>query len=1041
MDVAMEDRRLEGLFARFRDRGDVNALGEVFDATAPDLARIARRITRDRSEAEDVLQSTFLAAIEGAKSFDRERKVLPWLVGVLVRQAGLVRRRRGALIPREAAGRTPEVEPSDALAARETAEAIALALEKLSPADREVLVPLLVDGRRAVDIARELDRRPDTVAMRIHRGLARLRRLLAPGIGLGFIGTLLARRGLASVRRQVLLRAAGQPATGLAVSTTAALGGVILVNKLILSSAAVIAILTCAWLLSIHHRTSGLSSASDGRAPSGLSESANAKSGGVGGVDLPTSAANGSRSPGESPLGSTTVVEVVDPQGLPAAYTAVVLARDRGAVEDRVTDAEGRLELGIGGEIVRVYVLGPRAMPFRAEVALDGEMHRIAIPIGRDLSGRVRVDGKTPDRPLRLCLEFIDPPFRDSPEQAEIGRRLGREEYESFNLKEDTQADGSSCWTGLPEGWSGGIMFPRLFTLPDAPRRSFGEQHLRLEAPAVGLSVDLEKLPSLRGRVVDAGDGSPVPRAAVSCIVVWAGGDNSTECGVAADDSGHFEMPLQQPDIDSVELTRLTDGKGHGRGRPGLRWDSLGVERDLGDIVLERSPGRDIPFVVTDMAGRPIPGAVGIAGSIVSRPSDEQGHGVIEFVPHDIDKFHVRAHGYWSGNAQIPREVDGPLPLTLEPGNQLAIELMGVDADSQSHIALHFLSSSPLFANSNGWLPEWPVREILVGSCWSAHMASETQRRGTAVCNCDDQGRFVVEDLRPGEPITLQVLGPFERVLHEEEIIPLERSERREIAIRILEPGRKLVGRVLSEEGRGIYRAHVFVNGDNSGVGCFTGHDGEFSFSGMDDGEFRLSVEKRGWVPREIPIVLSVVNSAPAEVRLQPGHDVAVDVLDAHGARVLEARVSARDPSTGRTWQAHDDRSGRLHLDDLPPAACQLTVNVAGEVLERMHDALVPQVRIDVPALGRVEVRWSRPPGADGSQITLRPIDAKRGSLTHSIWNHPQGSFDFPCVLPGEYTLAIEKYVGIPDQSEKYAPIGTPVRVVVEADRTTKITL
>src|SRR6186713_534663 len=89
----MAHREIEDLFERFRRDGDAGALGSVFDATAADLLAIARRVTRDRAEADDVLQSTFLAAIERAASFERGRSLRPWLVGILVRQAGLARRR------------------------------------------------------------------------------------------------------------------------------------------------------------------------------------------------------------------------------------------------------------------------------------------------------------------------------------------------------------------------------------------------------------------------------------------------------------------------------------------------------------------------------------------------------------------------------------------------------------------------------------------------------------------------------------------------------------------------------------------------------------------------------------------------------------------------------------------------------------------------------------------------------------------------------------------------------------------------------------
>ena len=52
------------LFARFCRHGDAAALGAVFDATATELLRIACHLAGNRADAEDLVQRTFLAAIE-----------------------------------------------------------------------------------------------------------------------------------------------------------------------------------------------------------------------------------------------------------------------------------------------------------------------------------------------------------------------------------------------------------------------------------------------------------------------------------------------------------------------------------------------------------------------------------------------------------------------------------------------------------------------------------------------------------------------------------------------------------------------------------------------------------------------------------------------------------------------------------------------------------------------------------------------------------------------------------------------------------------
>ena len=50
----MKLHRVDALFARFCATGDSDALGEVFDRTAPELARIAGHLCADRNAAEDL---------------------------------------------------------------------------------------------------------------------------------------------------------------------------------------------------------------------------------------------------------------------------------------------------------------------------------------------------------------------------------------------------------------------------------------------------------------------------------------------------------------------------------------------------------------------------------------------------------------------------------------------------------------------------------------------------------------------------------------------------------------------------------------------------------------------------------------------------------------------------------------------------------------------------------------------------------------------------------------------------------------------------
>ena len=69
--------RLETLFDRYRSLGQPQDLAKVFDRTAPALYRVALQLVCDKSQADDILQDCFIAAIEKAESYDASRPLVP----------------------------------------------------------------------------------------------------------------------------------------------------------------------------------------------------------------------------------------------------------------------------------------------------------------------------------------------------------------------------------------------------------------------------------------------------------------------------------------------------------------------------------------------------------------------------------------------------------------------------------------------------------------------------------------------------------------------------------------------------------------------------------------------------------------------------------------------------------------------------------------------------------------------------------------------------------------------------------------------------
>ncbi|MEZ6015443.1 MAG: sigma-70 family RNA polymerase sigma factor [Planctomycetota bacterium] len=223
--------RPEALFLRYRKRGDAAALGELFDLVAPELLVIASHLARDIADADDLIGATFLAAIEGAQGYDQRRPLVPWLIGILVNQAR-VQRRRAARTPEASRLTEREVATPDRVAGEvELRAALERGLAQLASPYREVVSAHLIAGKAPQEIALDVERAPGTVRVQLHRGLDMLRKVLPEGFAAGAAMFAIPRGGLGVVREAVL-----EAARQHAAATVAGGGGAALAGKPILSA-------------------------------------------------------------------------------------------------------------------------------------------------------------------------------------------------------------------------------------------------------------------------------------------------------------------------------------------------------------------------------------------------------------------------------------------------------------------------------------------------------------------------------------------------------------------------------------------------------------------------------------------------------------------------------------------------------------------------------------------------------------------------------------------------------------------------------------
>ena len=152
--------------------GEIASFEEFFQQHQGDLHAALWLITRNRHEAEEIMQDAFLRLWE---RWDRVATVQD-PVGYLYRTAMnefRSRARRAAMALRRAVHTLPV---DDAMAAVEAREEVALALSKLTPRERAAVVLTNVLGFTSEEASRALGVQPATVRVLAARGRGRIQK-------------------------------------------------------------------------------------------------------------------------------------------------------------------------------------------------------------------------------------------------------------------------------------------------------------------------------------------------------------------------------------------------------------------------------------------------------------------------------------------------------------------------------------------------------------------------------------------------------------------------------------------------------------------------------------------------------------------------------------------------------------------------------------------------------------------------------------------------------------------------------------------------
>ena len=688
-------------FLKYRERGDCEALGRVFDEVAPKLLLLAMHVVRDRAQAEDVVQETFLRVMGRADRYDSEQPLFPWLVGILQNEARRSRRAGQRTSDPEHLSVPGYGDPFDQASEADLHDHLSRCVSALPKTYRDVLDLRLSRDLPAAAIADALGRPKATVYTQLRRGLELLRQALPAGLSVSAASMASSCNRLPAIRDLIVRQAAVQdglvPAVTTCATSSSTLGGIVVFKKtLAIFCVGLIALLIPLLLLW-------------GGADPGFSiESVVAAQAGDGGARAEDPAALGVEA-----LPSSVVVE-----GRSLLAAGAVSVPSLGALcgfTGRILDPDGTRVPGCG---VRVY-----------RVAFE-ELNHLEVPLAGDtispddfLAGEAQTDERgvftisgTPPRGIYLLQGGIgtDNPthmlVRQTPEPGELVE-LGDIRLERAAVLEGTVVDegGSPVASAVVRAAD---VPAQLLAL--VPFERFDPQGVMLLRDGVKARVLLVP-PWVNGVIEDL----PVP-------------------ATRTDSEGHFRLIGLRPGQNVLAVAKP--------GYVPILESDIVLEpkkaRNLGRLLLQH--GERIKGQVVDAQGVPVPGAqVAVAATEAAAlvefgrligPTDDDGRFSSPGLPRGYVTVAARRGPDHPWVIADPQRVDRELRLQLPGDSSLTVDLVSeIDAPIES-------PSLRLLVGGEGLRTDWMTT---LGLTATVDLADRFEGL--------DDGRYRIEGLAHGE--------------------------------------------------------------------------------------------------------------------------------------------------------------------------------------------------------------------------------------------------------------------------------------------------
>lgn len=177
------------LVERAKTHSDLEAFGELVRRHQTRIHRLAVHMLRDRAEAEDVTQETFIRAYQALSRFDGRSEPYTWFYRITINLSlNRIRSRKTARTTHDTddprldavlVDKAPETgDPGRRAERQQLYRTLASGIDQLSDTLRTTLILVCVDGRSHEDVASILGAPEGTIAWRIHEARRKLKEFM-----------------------------------------------------------------------------------------------------------------------------------------------------------------------------------------------------------------------------------------------------------------------------------------------------------------------------------------------------------------------------------------------------------------------------------------------------------------------------------------------------------------------------------------------------------------------------------------------------------------------------------------------------------------------------------------------------------------------------------------------------------------------------------------------------------------------------------------------------------------------------------------------